>query len=424
MLRRLCAAARRGETGQVLVIFALGSLVFLGMLALAIDVGTMYVERRQAQNAADATALVGAQHSTGGLPQPAIAASSAVAAAREYAVRNGFSTSVLAGNGVWDGEVWVSSPPQSGAFAGDTSCIEVAIRKSRDSLFGGILGVAGLNVTARAVARCYNSGSEVAVLGLKRDDDSIENMGAGNGEVVGGTFSRGRTKVQGSKMLRVHGTAYARQGFVGANLAADNYVGSPFSDPPPDVFDPMLPAPGPVASSGCMESWDSGGPVEQSTKDANGNLHIQPCTYKFISVRPSDKVIFEPGVYKVTGRKGVEIKGEAHGNGVAFVLPSGCQFEANSQSSLYFESSPAYNHVLIWSQDSGNKAIKINGGANATFEGTLYAPNGGIELDGNPNGLVRGQIIGYQVFLGGTADTKIIYDKSHAAQVRQPTLVE
>jgi len=50
-----CRAAR----GQVLVIFALASLVLLGALGLAIDGGYDYIQRRGMQNAADAAALAG-----------------------------------------------------------------------------------------------------------------------------------------------------------------------------------------------------------------------------------------------------------------------------------------------------------------------------------------------------------------------------
>ncbi|MFB3053274.1 MAG: pilus assembly protein TadG-related protein, partial [Dehalococcoidia bacterium] len=45
---------RRDESGQALILFALGLAVLLGMAALTIDVGLAYVARRDMQNAADA----------------------------------------------------------------------------------------------------------------------------------------------------------------------------------------------------------------------------------------------------------------------------------------------------------------------------------------------------------------------------------
>ena len=51
----------RKENGQTLVHVALMMVVLLGFLALAIDVGLLYFERRRMQNAADAGALAGAR---------------------------------------------------------------------------------------------------------------------------------------------------------------------------------------------------------------------------------------------------------------------------------------------------------------------------------------------------------------------------
>jgi Flp pilus assembly protein TadG len=52
---------RRGERGQTLVMVALMATILIGVLGLAVDVGYAYSERRQIQNAADASALNGAR---------------------------------------------------------------------------------------------------------------------------------------------------------------------------------------------------------------------------------------------------------------------------------------------------------------------------------------------------------------------------
>jgi len=74
----------RHENGQVLIYVALGMVVLLGFVALAIDVGYVYGERRRMQNAADAGALAGAHELCLGN-----GAGAAVATARDYATRNG-----------------------------------------------------------------------------------------------------------------------------------------------------------------------------------------------------------------------------------------------------------------------------------------------------------------------------------------------
>ncbi|MGQ9677582.1 MAG: pilus assembly protein TadG-related protein [Chloroflexota bacterium] len=402
------------EQGQVLIIFALGSLVFLGMLVLAVDVGTMYVDRRDAQSTADAAALVGAQERSG----YSIASAAAIYAARDYANRNGYNTTLTAGNGVWSGDVMVSTPPSSGPYAGNNSCIEVVIRKTRNSFFGGLLGADNLQVSARAVARTFNEGLQVAVLGLKEHDDSVTNGGSAVTVIGGSTYSRGRTKAQGSGGLFVSGKAYAREGCTGGSLhPADACV-----DDPPDVFDPKWSAPS--ADPGPGGNWRSNGAAEQATKDGDGYLHIQPGTYDYISISPSDKVIFEPGVYRITKSQGVKNNGSMRGSGVCFVMDAGTDFSSESQAEVFLQGSSDYNNIVVWSADTGNKAIKIAGGANTNIKGTLYAPRGGIELDGNTSGLVEGQVVGYTVKLGGTSDTSIKYVESNASTIMTPCLVE
>ena len=72
---------RRGEKGQVLVTIALIMPVLLGIVALGVDVGYAYVQRRQMQNAADAGALAGVWELCSGIDP--------VGAATDYAQRNG-----------------------------------------------------------------------------------------------------------------------------------------------------------------------------------------------------------------------------------------------------------------------------------------------------------------------------------------------
>ena len=52
---------RRTERGQVLIMFAVGLVVLLGIAAIAIDLGRMMAERRHLQTAADAGALAACQ---------------------------------------------------------------------------------------------------------------------------------------------------------------------------------------------------------------------------------------------------------------------------------------------------------------------------------------------------------------------------
>src|SRR5947208_2795939 len=52
---------RKGKRAQSLVIVALSATALFGIIALGLDAGRLYFQRRDVQNAADAGALAGAQ---------------------------------------------------------------------------------------------------------------------------------------------------------------------------------------------------------------------------------------------------------------------------------------------------------------------------------------------------------------------------
>ncbi len=124
----------------MLAIFALSLVTIVIVAALAFDTGMMLLEKRDQQNAADAAALAGARYLVG------TPAQDPKAAARAIATENGFT------NGVENELVEVFVPPTSGQFRNVPGFIEVRIRSTRPSIFGGVLGAVGWNVSARAVA--------------------------------------------------------------------------------------------------------------------------------------------------------------------------------------------------------------------------------------------------------------------------------
>lgn len=123
--------------GQTLILVALSLIALLAFLALAVDVGHLYAERRSMQNAADAGALAGAREICFG--DPALAE----AKAREYAMtRNGAQGAVVTVN---DGVV------------------DVTASETIDTFFAGIIGYPTADVSAEAAAAC---GAATSACGL------------------------------------------------------------------------------------------------------------------------------------------------------------------------------------------------------------------------------------------------------------------
>jgi Flp pilus assembly protein TadG len=130
MSRIASRLAQRGkqESGVILVLTAILMVVFLGMAALAIDVGSFYQAQRQAQAAADAGALAALND----LPtSPTLAGADATT----YAQQTFPGSSVVP-----------TSPATTG---GSATTIKVVVTKSTPSFFGNIFGITSVKVSAR-----------------------------------------------------------------------------------------------------------------------------------------------------------------------------------------------------------------------------------------------------------------------------------
>jgi hypothetical protein len=160
----------------VLVIVGVSLVAFLGLAALAIDLGSFFQQQRQAQSAADAAALAGAQE----LPSTA----NATTYAQSYVAQNlpGGNTPTISYNST-------------------SSQITVTVSKQVPSFFGQTLGLTSANVSARAVAglrgvpSCSAPGSSCYAIFAKDP-----NCTSGNNSVTitGGNINIGAILTNGS----------------------------------------------------------------------------------------------------------------------------------------------------------------------------------------------------------------------------------
>lgn len=134
------------QRGQTLILFALAlPVVLVGMLMLAVDGGNLYLQRRIAQNAADAAALAGAR---------AIATEENVSGAINamLASNTGTGGSTELASALWtdyngNDMGGVSGNPPSGAGG-----VHVTTRRTVNSYFASIIGMRTYTVTAEARA--------------------------------------------------------------------------------------------------------------------------------------------------------------------------------------------------------------------------------------------------------------------------------
>lgn len=134
------------ESGQVLVLAALGMTMMLVMVALVVDIGKAYLVQRQLQAGVDAAALAGAQF----LPDP----TEATNAAQDYGPSEGSPNAVSAGAPVTTTVTMrcVQSAPGCSTTFNSYNGLNVRATSDVPTVFARILGIDKLTVRATATA--------------------------------------------------------------------------------------------------------------------------------------------------------------------------------------------------------------------------------------------------------------------------------
>jgi Flp pilus assembly protein TadG len=165
---------RRRRRGQAIVIMALAMVAICGMLALAIDAGRLYFQRRLMQDAVDAGALAGAQDLVGTLANPNGLPNQAL----YHALQDTFSVFNLApaysnpnaapytpappGNTLTDteGSYAVTVVAPSGY---NSKQVQVSVSYNAVATFAQVLGFNSINIQATATAEAGTNAKTYAI---------------------------------------------------------------------------------------------------------------------------------------------------------------------------------------------------------------------------------------------------------------------
>jgi len=176
----------RKENGQVLVLFALMLVVLCGLVALAVDAGTIFLERRHLQNAADSAAIAGTLE----LPQSSALANDK---AMEWAQNNGIDLN--------DGDQIQIS------VSNDQSSVTVEVTRETPFFFGRVLGLSTIDVSASATAQVGSPDSLSGILPFGVLESAINYDGSptvlkyDSNNPMNGNFAALRVDGNGSKVL-------------------------------------------------------------------------------------------------------------------------------------------------------------------------------------------------------------------------------
>jgi Flp pilus assembly protein TadG len=359
---------------------SLGLFGLLGIVALAVDVGNLWVTKRLMQSAADAGAVAAAD-------EIASAANSDVitAAGKDAASRNGFTDGSTRVGGSTTVVVAVHNPPSSGTFLGNSNAVEVDVSESQTTYFMRVLGFQAVAVSASAVAMTSGSGSCVY---------SLDHHAAG-AITVGGTAAVNSAcglydNSDSATALTVSGGGTITAPLVGV-VGGTNINGGGSTPPTTGIAqfgDPLAYIQAPTVGS-----CSSGSKVTPS---------MSPGTYcGGIKINAGAAVVFNSGLYVMKGG-GLTINGGANvsGSGVTFYLTGDNKASGspNDYAGVNINSTATVNlsapcgssgggiSGMLFFQDRSittGVGSTINGSATSTFSGALYFPTTALGYSGS-----------------------------------------
>jgi hypothetical protein len=399
MRRRIAA---RGRRGQALVLLGLAFAGFLALVALAIDGGNAFVQRRRAQNAADAAALSGARRlweirRQGGSEADLLAAlREAIDAHGVFNVDgapNVFEAYYVDENGN------LLAPLPSGTIPADARGVQVTVINRFDAFFAGVFGFDPLEVRALAVA-LYRPSPACAHALFAENDLRAEFASL---DVTGSVHAGARLTLQGSGTIR--GVCeYGTTADIGFWVQCQGgRVQVPFQ-PLPALYAPSDFAPGgPLWSAYdpkkryCIRPED---PTQPILLDAHPAGAVAPVPNQCITAQ---RVRLQDGLYYLEGDARV-VRSQDRGLIKATVTLAATGSLLLDDPNNRYELSNALNDpqrgapLLV-----AGRAITITTGNSSrfTWTGLIYAAGGPVTLQAPQAESDRGAIYGKDLSLGG-----------------------
>lgn len=403
---------RSSAGGQVLPLFAILVPGMLVLMALGVDAANVFLERRDAQGAADLAAVSGAKLLAGaGTPAEKAAAEQR---AQEIGQANGYTAAEITA------EAHFTSDPT----------IEVEIDTQIPTYFMPILNFFGLgdfskwDVSARAVAEAKPGSSSEGTFALyalepcgeEKDYDAL-NWSGNENSVIGAAHSNAAAYISGNGQEIDPGGLSVTCGSSGVPAITDKYPYNEGGDNPdlPDGggdggYVPGLCTGPPGDSEVCRQvltpptipfaTYDPAtGLYSQTELDAQTMSSACDTTWSGSSrdVFPAD--IGSPGVYCLLDGLMV-IKGGTYPHNVSFFAEEFSIGDANTVLSAHLDGILMYATTTI-----EDKGIDVSGDGH-DWTGILYSPfpKSKIQYQGNSSYLT-GALVGYRVDYSGNGST-------------------
>ena len=381
----------RRNDGAVLIYTAILLPIFIGFIALGLDVASWHLDKRNTQTMADAAALAAAYKDASLDPQVLSVDPTVETAANDAALLNGFD----AGAGE---TITVNKPPLFGDTVGNPDAIEVIIRTPLSLLLSALVNTDEKFASSRAVAGTSGGafciltlgGTEPAAFSISGTTDLSMNCGIAIKSTDDKAF-----KISGSADLDVTEICVEGGTQAGGNVDFLNAMPEDNCDTPDDPLANLDPPAEDSDTCTCLET--------DFKISGNGGIHsLAPgvyCNGIDISGNSND-IEFEPGEFILAG-KGLKAAGGnnlIHGDGVVFYNTDNCgdeafgdiDFSGNNTVNFSAPTSGPYAGVLFFndrsveSTDAGKK-FKLAGTVDSVFDGVVYYPNAEVQFSGTVN---------------------------------------
>jgi len=394
---------RKSERGQALVLVVLAIVGLIGITAVSVDGGLAYLDRRNAQNAADAAALATALTKIRGGDWHA----SGLARAASNGYDNNNTSNIV---NIYQ---CTNNLANCGIYQGNVEYYQVIIISHLKTLFAPVVGVREVTNQVNAIARArpghpmpMGAGSAVFTLNKTGCQSAVYQASAevhlyGSGIYVNSTCPDSAFKNQSGPGMFVD-TCPALQ-VVGGIQGGSAVHGTP--DTASCKQTNVEPQPEPI-----LPNFDCDAMPTATIQTDGHTLSRGNWTGAF---PPNGVTDLQSGVYCVhNGNFSVNAGQTLLGNEVVlYIIDGAVTLNGQARIDLRAPTSGDYKGLLMYLPPTNDKTVSISGGGQITMVGSILAPSSLIRVNGggDASAPLNTQLVGKDVSFLGNATIKITY---------------
>jgi hypothetical protein len=418
------------EKGQAIVLIAFAIAALFGLVALGLDGGHAFSDRRQAQNAADAAALAVARRYA---QDQSTTLTEWTSIAQTTATTNGYDNNVPSRSVVVLGYRTATAAECPGFTPPPVGLVfQVDIDSYVPTWFGPVIGVSQVHNHVTSVSLSCPPYRDIAFFGnaivalSEHDCQALKFSGSGTTTVTS-TSSQG---------LYVHSDCYNQNGFEGTQNAlygggsgsvvapAVNVVGGVYNRNmfAPTYVNVQVPR---IIQKYTWPKVDSEGVCPASTSDASyaSSDTLNPGVYPGSNpdfrhesrFPPNNVTHLNPGIYCVDITTSLSGSAQLSGDGIAIVQRAGSIGITGGDVNVSAPLTGPLAGMLFYQPESNTEPGNVAGGGNSSYNGSIVAPGAGMTINGGSSttGPFQTQVIANTIEITGSASLVINFDGAH-----------